>query len=84
MAGSVESSSLRALRVTQIFVYVGGGDPRMVAPILIPGLIEAGVLVDAGTVAECTALDSVAALVFGDAETPEIPENKPKAPKYNS
>ena len=76
-------SAERALRVTQMFVYLGGGDPRMVEPILIPGLIDAGLVVDAGTVAECTALDGAATLIFDEAEEPEVPESE-KQPEFSS
>ena len=66
-------SADRALRVTKMFVYFAGGDPDIVEPALIPGLIRIGIVISAGAIAECTALDGVAMRVFEHAETPEPP-----------
>lgn len=79
-----ELSAARALRVTQMFVWMGGGDPTRVESILIPGLAQAGVVVSRGTIAECTILDGVAGMVFEGEEVPEPPKIEPEQPKFNS
>ena len=81
-------SAARALQTTQLFVFLGGGDPRSVEPVLIPGLIKVGVVVDAGAVAECVAIDGATIIIFEESETPETdwtkPEKEPKEPSFSS
>ena len=81
------ASAERALRDTETFFYLAGGDPRQVAPKLIPGLVEYGVALDAGDIAECAALDMVSESIFeevDESETPDQPEPKQESPGINS